>query len=174
MGRRTPPPNCPSPLLQSQEGKQDLTGRSEERISQDRHCAPGKEEVASSDTAPVPSFTSVLMESSGQLSPTRCVYPGLRAGLLVGLEVRKAWPRLWQRLMLHIPSAVPSSSPALSLFLTPSGSRATRQRHPVPAPGSRTLRYTLASRPDTRPGLLEPPKGLASATAHSWASPRHS
>lgn len=173
MGRRTPPqlPQSPAPVPR---GKQDLTGWSEERISQDRHCAPGKEEVASSDTAPVPSFTSVLMESSGQLSPTRCVDPGLRAGLLVGLEVRKAWPRLWQRLMLHIPSAVPSSSPALSLFLTPSGSRATRQRHPVPAPDSRTLRHTLAARPDTRPGLLEPPKGLASATAHSWASPGHS
>lgn len=124
-------------------------------------------------TPAVPSFTSVLMESSGQSRTNRCAGPGLRAGLLLGLGVRKAWPRLWQRLMLHSPSAVPSSSPALSLLLTPSGSRATRQRDPVPAPGSWTLRHTLATKLATRPGLLKPPKGLASAKAHSWASPGH-
>lgn len=86
--------------------------------------------------------------------------PGLRAGLLFGLEVRKAWPRLWQQLMLYIPSAVPSSSPALSLFLTSSGNRATRQRDLVPAPDSWTHRNELAARLGTRPGMLEPPKSL--------------
>lgn len=73
--------------------------------------------------------------------------------------------------MLHIPSAVPSSSPALSLFLTSSGSRATRQRHPCQP---QDPRHSPATGQAQGLGCQSHQNRLAPATAHSWVSPGHS
>lgn len=58
-----------------------------------------------------------------------------------GAGGEKSMAKALAALMLHTPSIAPSSSPALSLFLTSSGSRATWQRDPVPAPDSCTHRH---------------------------------